>query len=338
VATAHSLPTHAPPETLRERQAIGRIAAVIWAAVALFGALATVGPLRFAEMDLSETRLVVVSATVIAAVTVVLPWTRLPRAFLNVLLIMMAGYITALAHASGAVQNELTMLVTFAVALAVCFLPVRTSIAQVTLIAVLLGGGLFLLDKEDAGVQALRTSLLLSVLVVLCGLVLILRSAIAEREAAVGHRIFEEDVLDAGAFGKALAQELTRAERNSRVLALVLLEVTARPRREEPSADRVSGVVGHAILERIRLEDSAGQLGGLCFGVIAPNTTGAGAAVVAQKLSEVVGDVIESAGHERASFDVATAWVDHPHHGETADQLLEAARESLRAAAVPVRA
>jgi GGDEF domain-containing protein len=338
VATAHPLPTHAPPETLRERQAIGRIAAVIWAAVALFGALATVGPLRFAEMDLSETRLVVVSATVIAAVTFVLPWTRLPRAFLNVLLIMLAGYITALAHASGAVQNELTMLVTFAVALAVCFLPVRTSVAQVTLIAVLLAGGLFLLDKEDAEVQALRTSLLLSVLVVLCGLVLVLRSAIAEREAAVGHRIFEEDVLDARAFGKALAQELTSAARHDRMLALVLLEVTAAPGRSELAADRVSAAVGHAILERIRLEDSAGHLGGLRFGVIAPKTTAAGAAVVAQKLSEIAGEVLESAGHERASFDVAAGWAEYPHHGETAVQLVEAARESLQAARVAVHA
>ena len=55
------------------------------------------------------------------------------------------------------------MLVTFGIALAACFLPVRTSVAQVSMIAVLLAAGLVLLDKEDAGIEALRTTLLLAV-------------------------------------------------------------------------------------------------------------------------------------------------------------------------------
>jgi GGDEF domain-containing protein len=332
--TAHRLTNPAPPETLHERQAIGRIASVIWAAIASFGALATFGPLRFTEMDLSETRLVVASATVIAAVTFVLPWARLPKVFVNVLLIAMAGYIAALAHASGAVHDELTMLVTFGIALAVCFLPVRTSVAEVTLIALLLAGGLYLLGKEDAGVQALRTSLLLSGLVVLCGLMLVLRAAISQREAAVGHRIFDEDLLDLGAFRKRLGRELTAAVRHGRSLALVLLEVDGSLGRAELPGDRLSATLGRSILERIRLEDSAGHLGGLLFGVIAPKATTADAAQVARKLENLVGEVLESLGHDRAAFDVATGWATHPHDAETPAGLLEAAREGLETATV----
>src|SRR4051795_2023138 len=90
LAYTHSAP--APAETAFERKAIGRIAAGIWAAIAFFGALATIEPLRFPTMHLSATRVVAVSATVIAAVTIVLPWARVPKPFVNLMLVGMAGF------------------------------------------------------------------------------------------------------------------------------------------------------------------------------------------------------------------------------------------------------
>src|SRR6476620_11026543 len=98
------------PRDALERRAIGRIAAGVWAAIAFFGALATIEPLRFPELDVTATRTVVLSATAIAAVTLVVPWERAPRAFVNLLLVLMAGYIAALAHASGAVEGSATLL------------------------------------------------------------------------------------------------------------------------------------------------------------------------------------------------------------------------------------
>ena len=328
---------HAPPETIHERQAIGRIAAVVWAAIAFFGALATVGPLRFAEMDLSETKLVVLSATVMAAITVVLPWPRLPRAAVNVLLIAMAGYITALAHASGAVHDAPTMSVTFVVALAICFLPVRTSVAEVVLIALLLAGGLYLLGTQEADVQALRTLLLLSGLVVLCGLVLILRSTIAAREAAAGRRIFNEDLLDERATRKRLDLELAATARDGGRLSLVLIEVTRAPDRDELDGGHLAAELGGAILERIRLTDRAGRLGGLRFVVIAPDRpdrTATDSAGLARVLEQVVGEQLESLGRNRGQFAVATGWADNADGTLTAEEILEAARERLQAAAL----
>ena len=319
-----------------ERKAIGRIAAGVWAAIAFFGALATVKPLRFPEMDLSTTRVVVLSATIIAALTFMVPWARAPKAFVNLLLVLMAGYIAALAHASGAVSSNGVLLLTFGIALAVCFLPVRTSVAQVVMIAVLLGAGLVLVTRGDPGVHALRTSMLLAVLLVLCGLVLLLRAVIAQREEIVGHPIFDNEILGVTEFEKTLDRELARANRHGRALSLVLIEVTGTHEAGRPDADdeRVVTAIGNALLERIRVEDSAGHLGGMRFGVLAPETPAEGAATVAENASSVVREATESVGYSSTSFDVATGWAEVPHHATTREELCAAAQHNLEAAAV----
>jgi diguanylate cyclase (GGDEF)-like protein len=327
----------APATDALERRAIGRIAAGVWAAIAFFGALATVQPLRFPELDVTATRTVVLSATAIAGVTLVVPWERAPKAFVNLLLVLMAGYIAALAHASGAVGGGATLLATFLIALAICFLPVRTSIAQVVMIALLLAGGLILLDKENAGVEALRTTLLLAVLLVLCALVLILRAVIAEREAVVGHPIFDTGVLDADGFESLLDRELSRASRHTRPLSVVLLEVSGAhgsSGRPDANDERVVSTVASVLLERVRVDDSAAHLGGLLFAIIAPETPAEGAASVAESASAVVRDGIESLGYSPASFEVTVGWAAFPHHAATRAELVAAAQHNLEAAAV----
>jgi GGDEF domain-containing protein len=337
----HPSPPPARAEAVDQRHAIGRIAALVWAAIALFGVLATLGPVRFSNMDVSETRLVVFSAAAIAAITFALPWSRLPRVFVNVLLIAMAGYVTALAHGSGAVHDPLTMVVTFAVALAVCFLPVRAGVAQVALIALLLAGGLYLLGRQENGVQALRTSLLLSGLVVLCGLMLILRSTIAAREAAAGRRIFSEDLPDAQATRKRLDRELAAAARRGDRVSVVLIEVTSPPDLDGLARDQLAAALGDAILERIRLTDSAGRLARLTFAVIAPDhpdRSASDAAALARELENTIRERLEGLGHEPGRFAVATAWSDNGAGATTAAAVLESARADLAASSVAAAA
>jgi diguanylate cyclase (GGDEF)-like protein len=326
-----------PPETAFERKAIGRIAAGIWAAIAFFGAIATIEPLRFPHMDVTATRIVVLSATVIAAVTIALPWVRVPKAFVNLLLVMMAGFITALAWATGAVESQIWTLVVFAIALAICFLPVRTSVAQMVMIAVLLAAGLVVVARDNAGVDALQALLLLSVLLVLCGLVLILRAAIAEREAHVGHAIFHSGVLEAPGFEKLVDRELSRAARHSRPLSVVLIEVSPKGTGGTgPQANdgRVIGAVAGALLDRIRAEDHAGHLGGLRFAVLAPETPATGAASIAETGSALARETVERLGYEPSRFDVVFGWADFPHHAETGEELLWVAQQNLEAYAV----
>jgi GGDEF domain-containing protein len=329
---AYTHPAPAPAETAPERQAIGRIAACIWAAIAFFGALATTEPLRFPDLDLSATRTVALTAALMAAVTFVLPWKRLPKAVLNVLLVLMAGYITALAHTSGAVESGFMMLVTFAAALAVCFLPVRMSVVEVVMIAVLLAAGLVLLDKENAGADALRTALLLSLLVVLCGLVLLLRAVIEEREEAVGPKLFDGGLLDARGLDTMVDRELSRATRHGRPLAVVEVEVLGPAADQE--ARRLERAISNAVLERLRAEDSAAHLGGLRFAVLAPEADGTGAARVAENVAEIVRTKVESLGFEPTQFQVAVGWADYPGAADSRPGLLSQAQNNLEAAAV----
>jgi hypothetical protein len=329
-AYTHSAPV--PPETAPERQAIGRIAAGIWAAIAFFGALATTEPVRFPDVDLSATRLVALSAALIACVTFVLPWKRLPKAFLNLLLVLMAGCITALAHASGAVESSAMTFITFALALAVCFLPVRMSVAEVVLIAVLLGTGLVLLDKDNAGTEALRTSLLLSILVVLCGLVLLLRAVVAQREQVIGPRLFDGGLLEAGGFEKMLDRELSRAARHNRPLAVVELEVVGPA--ASAAAKRIEPAVAGAVLERLRAEDTAGHLGGLRFAVLAPEADAAGAERVAGNVADVVRSRLEALATDPGEFEIAVGWSAYPGDADSRPGLLSQAQNNLEAAVV----
>jgi diguanylate cyclase (GGDEF)-like protein len=324
-----------------ERQTMGRIAAAIWAAIAFFGALATVKPLRFPETDVSAMRLVVLSAAIIAAVAFVLPWKRLPKGFLTGMLVLMSLHISALAYASGAVQSDVTMLFTFVIALAACFLPVRTSVAQVGLIAILLTTGLLLLDKENAGAEALRATLLLAVLVVLCGLVLILRAVIAERAAQLrmqghGWHAYQAGLLDDKQLDKLLERELSRAGRHARPLSVVMLSVSGRVEdgAEGSRGDRLVTILARSILGRVRVEDAAAHLGGLRFAIVAPETSAAGAASIAETVTDVVRRRLVTLGYDSASFEITVGWADFPHHAQTRGELLKAASSNLQAAVV----
>jgi diguanylate cyclase (GGDEF)-like protein len=171
---------------------------------------------------------------------------------------------------------------------------------------------------------------------VLCGLVLLFRAMIAQREAIVGHPIFDNEILGVKEFERMLNRELSRATRHDRTLSLLLIEVSGTNEAGKPDADdeRVVTGVATALVERIRVEDSAGHLGGLRYGVIAPETPAEGAATVADNVSQVVRETIESLGYSSTSFDVAVGWAGVPHHASTREDLCAAAQHNLEAAAV----
>jgi diguanylate cyclase (GGDEF)-like protein len=264
-----------------------------------------------------------------------LPWGRIPKTFLNVMLVLMAGYITALASASGAVHSTAMTLATFGIALAACFLPVRTGVAEVATIAALLAAGLILLDKDNVGSDALRITLLLAVLVVLCGLVLILRAVIAERES-LKSRVYQPGLLDSRGFEKGLDREFSRSGRHARPLSVVLLEVSGPLERNAQNGDRdrLVTAIGRSILGRIRAEDSAAHLGGLEFAILAPETPPEGAASVADTITDVVRNRLVTLGYDNATFEIAVGWADYPHRAQSRNELLGVARAYLEAAAV----
>jgi GGDEF domain-containing protein len=311
------------------------MAAAVWAAIAFAGAIATLGPLEIPGSDISQMRLFAASAAVFAGVTFVLPWSRLPRFAFGCLLVLMSAHIAALAHASGAANSELTILFTFVVALAASFLPVRASVAQLCVIAIMLTVLLLIVGRTDTSrLEVIRVTMLLATLVVLCGLVLVMRAMLAEDRLGLrvkgsfryGAGLLTEDQLES-----AVETELSRAARHGRPLALVMVEVTGSlsGQLEPGQQQRLITAIARGVLGRIRVEDSAAHLGGLRFAVMTPETTAPGAAAVAGTVADMVRRRLISAGYDGGSFDVAVGWADFPGAADTAPALVDATRASL---------
>jgi diguanylate cyclase (GGDEF)-like protein len=314
---------------------VGRIAAGIWAAIAFFGAITSVEPLRFPDARLTLMHALVLSAVTMAAITFVLPWDQMPRRLFTIALLLMSIHVSAFAYASGAVKSDLVMLLTLGVTLAVCFLPVKTSVAQVVMIAVLLGAGLVLLDKDNAGIAALRNTMLLAFLVVLCGLVLILRAIVGERDHQLLSEPFHTGLLDRRDLDRALEREVARAARHARPLSVVTLDVVGSLPDEAPQRhERLVANMARAILGRIRIEDTAAHLGGMCFAIVAPETTAAGAATIAEILSDVVRERLVTLGYDGTNLDVAAGFADYPHGARSRTELMRAAQAALDGAVV----
>jgi GGDEF domain-containing protein len=275
------------------------------------------------------------SAAFFAGVTFIVPWSRLPRFTFSLLLVLMSVHIAALAHASGAAHSEVTILLTFLVALGASFMPVRASVAQLCVIAIMLTILLLIVGRGDnARLEVIRITMLLATLVVLCGLVLVMRAMLTEEQLALrmrgsfryGAGLLTEDQLTA-----AVEAELSRAARHGRPLSLVMVEVTGSLAQQlEPGQEqRLVTAIARGVLGRIRVEDSAAHLGGLRFSVMTPETTAPGAAAVAGTVADMVRRRLISAGYDGGSFDVAVGWADFPGNAENATELVAATTASL---------
>jgi GGDEF domain-containing protein len=318
-----------------ESKLTSSMAAAIWAAIALAGAIATIGPLEIPGSDISQMRLFAASAGFFAGLTFILPWSRLPRFAFALMLVLMSAHIAALAHASGAAHSEFTILFTFGVALAASFMPVRAGVAQLCVIAIMLTVLLLIVGRADSTrLEVIRVTMLLATLVVLCGLVLVMRALLAEE--GLGQRVkgsfrYGAGLLTEEQLNGAVEAELSRAARHGRPLSVVMVEVTGSLSEQLESGQRQRLVtsIARGVLGRIRVEDSAAHLGGLRFAVMTPETTAPGAAAVAGTVADMVRRRLISAGYDGGTFEVAVGWADFPGNASTAQELLAATTASL---------
>jgi GGDEF domain-containing protein len=313
---------------------VGRIAAAVWAAIALAGAVATIEPLRIPGSDITQMREIAGIAGILAGITFVLPWSRLPGWVFNVGLVLMSGVIAALANASGSADSGLTILFTFVVALGASFMPVRSSVAQLGVIAALLVTLVLVVGQSDDNhVAVFRVTLLLATLIVLCGLVLIMRATLDQRALGVrgrGSERYRSVLLDPAQFDAALDTELSRAGRHDRPLSVVALEVVGSVEQAEGRRHRDAvAAIARTIVERIRIEDSVGHPAGLRFTIVAPETTSAGVAAMASTLTDKVRHRLVVAGFDQSEFQVAVGWAEFPHRATTREDLMLAALEAL---------
>ena len=208
---------------------MGRIAAAVWAAIALCGAIATIDPLQIPGSDVTQMRQLAAVAALLAGISFVLPWSRLPHAAFSVGLLLMSVLIAGLAYAAGSADSGLTILFTFVVALAASFMPVRSSVAQLGVIAGLLVALVLVVGRSDGTrVEVFEVALLLATLTVLCGLVLIMRATLDQLALGIrgsGSQRYKSVLLEAREFDAALDTELSRAGRHDRPLSVLLLDV-----------------------------------------------------------------------------------------------------------------
>ena len=229
--------------------------------------------------------------------------------------------IAGLAHASGSADSVLTILFTFVVALGASFMPVRSSVAQLAVIAGLLVALVLVVGQSDSGhVEVFKVALLLATLIMLCGLVLLMRATLDQGALGMrghGNQRYRAILLETPQFEAALDTELSRAGRHERPLSVVMLEVVGSvPETEGRQRRSAFAAIARAIVERIRIEDSVGHLGGMRFAVIAPETTSSGVAAMAATVAGVVRQRLLVAGFDPDSFDVAVGMggVPAPRH------------------------
>ncbi|KKL13360.1 hypothetical protein LCGC14_2526530, partial [marine sediment metagenome] len=211
---------------LDDRKLMARVAAAIWGAIAGFGFIATVDPIRAGSENVAEMRSVAASAALIGVVVMLLPRARMSKRIFNLVLVLMTLHIGALAWAGGVVRGDLTMLFTLVVVFAAYFLSWRAAVGHIALIAVILTSRLFLVNALDATrIESIRLAILLPSLVIVAGLVSVLKRSVQEREEYIREQERydrETGLLTVSGLDWTLDTEVSRSRRHARPLSLVL--------------------------------------------------------------------------------------------------------------------
>ena len=314
---------------------MGRIGAAIAAVIALFGAIASIGPLSSSGVDTAAMHTVVASSAVLAGLILIVPWQRMPRWAFFMPLVLMTLAIGVLADAADSAGSTMLVLMAFVVVLAAYYLPRPFAIAELALVGVVLTARILALDDASSRQdEALRVTLLMAALIALFVLVVFLRTAINKREALIKNQDvfdYQTGLMTRAELDRVLSVELSRAQRHARPLSVVMIELSGPMFSDSDPAHvaRILTLVGRAVLGRIRVEDSAARMDGLRFAIVAPETSEAGAAAFSERVAEVVRRRLVTLGYENDSFSIAYSWAEYPHHGQTPDELIKVAEVNL---------
>lgn len=133
-----------------------------------------------------------------------------------------------------------------------------------------------------------------------------------------------------GFFWDRLAEELERARRYDRPLAVVMIDIddfkAVNDRFGHTKGDEVLRAVGKAIIDSVRESDVPCRVGGEEFAVIVPETDIEGAMAAAERVRlAVAGLELDTVGQITVSLGVAL----HPYHATNGTALVEVADRAL---------
>lgn len=131
--------------------------------------------------------------------------------------------------------------------------------------------------------------------------------------------------------------EISRCQRYSLPLSLILLDVdhfkTINDTRGHAAGDQVLSSLGSLLARQLRTCDVAARWGGEEFVILLPNTDGAGALVLAERLRAAIEGL--SISHESAAVAVtASLGAAEYHTGESLESLVDRADRAMYAAKV----
>jgi diguanylate cyclase (GGDEF)-like protein len=141
------------------------------------------------------------------------------------------------------------------------------------------------------------------------------------------------DLYNRAFFFNAIDHEIQRAQRFRRVFCLLMMDLDGlkaiNDRYGHYHGDVVLRGVAQLIRAGLRGIDVAARYGGDEFVALLPETDPTGAYVVAEKIRQLVSDLlVESGGHE-ITTSLSIGVVSYPDDGQTSDELMIAADEAM---------
>jgi diguanylate cyclase (GGDEF)-like protein len=319
-------------EALGTSAAMARIAAVAWAAGAVFALVSLLLP----DATVNDEALLVVVAGVAAAAALALfvLFDRVPPWGFQLMLAGGTVIASVAAYAWGSASAYQPLPYMWITLFAFYFFSLRSALAHMTLI----GGGYAIAlaaesppgDPLDGWLATLGTLLLSGMFVLLVRGRMV---ALVARLGDAAHRDALTELLNRRGFDEIFDIELERARRSDTPLSVVLGDLDHFKRLN----DEHGHAAGDGELRRVartlrvakRRFDVAARLGGEEFALLAPDCDEHGAYALAERMRIEV-DRGPAGRHKTRtiSFGVAT----FPLHGESAEELLRAADRALYAA------
>ncbi|MGL4317856.1 MAG: GGDEF domain-containing protein [Pseudomonas sp.] len=176
---------------------------------------------------------------------------------------------------------------------------------------------------------------------ILCGLLLMVFVHLYETRRALAYQQLEYQaqtdpltgVASRGSFKRSLLRAIREAERSRSTLVLVLMDIdhfkSVNDRWGHDAGDHALCHICEQLLDRLRITDSLGRLGGEEFGLLLRSTDNACATPLVEQLRQQIADNPLVYGEQRIELSATFGLAEWPADGRSPDELYRCADRRL---------